>query len=63
MDIATRQWRFEIGVFLLLDGLPSMANEPHLPGKSTNELKSKLEMLLLKITVILNILPFKLEFC
>ena len=26
---------FEIGVFLLLDGLPSMADEPHLPGSQT----------------------------
>ena len=32
MDIATRHWRFEIGVFLLLNGLPSKANESHLPG-------------------------------
>ena len=32
MDRATRQWRFEIRVFLLLDELPSKANESHLPG-------------------------------
>ena len=32
MDIATRQWRFKIRVFLLLDGLPSRADESHLPG-------------------------------
>lgn len=32
MDIATRQWRFEIRVFLLLDELPSKANESHLPS-------------------------------
>ena len=30
LDVATRQWRFEIGVFLLLDELPFQANELHL---------------------------------
>ena len=31
---ATRQQRFGIGVFLLLGGLPTKADEPHLPGAS-----------------------------
>ena len=31
LDVATRQWWFEIGVFLLLDWLPFQANELHLP--------------------------------
>jgi len=31
MDMAARQQRFEIRVFLPLDELPSQADEPHLP--------------------------------
>jgi len=31
MDVAARQRRFGIGVFLLLGELPSQADEPHLP--------------------------------
>ena len=39
VDIATRQWWFEIGVFLLLDGLPSKADEPQIPGLLPNSVE------------------------
>ena len=32
MDMAARQRRFEIRVFLLLDELPSLVKESHIPG-------------------------------